>query len=248
MRIIRSRHCESDRAQDSPAFANGQRRRPPKRFAKGLRHGPLLGHASFRISGARLLRTAPRSPAPAPSGATTRAKVRSSGSSCASVRSRQTSSVMCRPPPPGISSCAATGATRARDVVGDGRLEFDLDLLGRSGVDAERVGKRLVGQFLDRREAFLEQRHVLDPLDRERPDLAVLGHVGEQVQPALRVGQAVRMHEIGLGPVARLRMVDQGRLAEVERRLEQARRRFAAGADRRACRIGSGFEAMTRGS
>ena len=73
-------------------------------------------------------------------------------------------------------------------VVGDRRLELDLDALRRPGVHAERMRKRRVGQLLDRREPLLEQRHFLDAFDRERPHFAVLGHVGEEIQrlPARR--------------------------------------------------------------
>ncbi len=108
------------------------------------------------------------------------------------------------------------------DVVGDRRLELDLDVPGRTGMHAERVRKRLVGQFLDRRESLLEQRDVPHPLERERADLAVLGHVRQQVQTSLRVSQPVRMHEIRFRPVAGLRMVSERRLPEVQRRFKEA--------------------------
>src|SRR2546425_724573 len=43
-----------------------------------------------------------------------------------------------------------------RHVLGDRRLELDLDALRRSGVDAQRVRERLVRQFFDRDEPLLQ--------------------------------------------------------------------------------------------
>jgi hypothetical protein len=59
-------------------------------------------------------------------------------------------------------------------------------------VDAERVWKSGIRQLLDWREAFLEERELLQPFDRERPDFAVLGHIRQQIQCALRERQPVR--------------------------------------------------------
>ena len=53
-----------------------------------------------------------------------------------------------------------------------------------------------------RRKAFLEQRDVLNPLGRERPDLGVLRYVGQQIQATLGVREAIGMHEIRLRALA----------------------------------------------
>ena len=49
----------------------------------------------------------------------------------------------------------------------------------------------------------------------------ILGHVREQIERALRVRQPVRMNDVGLRAVARLRIVDDGRLPQLQRRFER---------------------------
>ena len=63
------------------------------------------------------------------------------------------------------------------DVIGDRRLKFDLDVLRRTRVHTQRIGKGLARHLLDRRKLFLEQRELLDSLDRKRADFAVLSAV-----------------------------------------------------------------------
>src|SRR4030095_6516523 len=82
-------------------------------------------------------------------------------------------------------------------VIGDCRLKLDFHVFRRSGVYAERVRKGFVGQFFNRREASLEQREVLDSLDGERADLDIFRHIRQEIQAGLRVGQPIRMNQIG---------------------------------------------------
>ena len=157
------------------------------------------------------------------SGETTRANGPKLRIQLSSARSRQTSSVIATPPLSRLAQLLRRMPRARAHVVGRRRLKFDLDALRRARVHAQRVRKRLVRQLLDRRERLLEQRQFRNAVDRERPHLGVLGHVREQVQRALGVGQPVRVHEVGLGAIARLRVVGDLRLALMERRLERAR-------------------------
>ncbi len=86
---------------------------------------------------------------------------------------------------------------------------------------AERVRKRDVGQIVRRREGFLEQRDVLDAFDREGADLVVLGHVGEEIQTALRVGETVWMDNVVLAAPARARVITENRLTVMKRGFER---------------------------
>ncbi len=63
-------------------------------------------------------------------------------------------------------------------------------------MDAQRVRKRFVWQLLDGREGFFEQRELLNPLERERPHLAIFRNVREQVKRALGIRQAIRMDDV----------------------------------------------------
>ena len=119
-----------------------------------------------------LPRTVPRSRARAPRGATTRANGPKLRIQLCSARSRQTSSDIVSAARWRVAQLLRRMPLARAHVVGDRRLELDLDVLGRSGMDAERVGKRGVRQFFDRRESLLEQRDVLDALDREGAHLA----------------------------------------------------------------------------
>ena len=81
---------------------------------------------------------------------------------------------------------------------------------------AERVRERRVGQLFDRREALLEKRDVLDPLDRKRADFEILRHVRKEVEAALRVGHAIGMHQVDLRPIAGLRVIREPGLTQMQ--------------------------------
>src|SRR5581483_7936150 len=81
----------------------------------------------------------------------------------------------------------------AADVIGHRRLKLDFDPFRRSRMHAERMRKGFVRQLLDRREALLSKRQLLNPFDGEGPHLGIFRNVSEQVEPALRVGEPVRV-------------------------------------------------------
>src|SRR5207237_1048933 len=105
-------------------------------------------------------------------------------------------------------------------VVRHSRLELNLYALGITRMHAQRVRKRWVGKLLDWCEVLFEQRELLNAFNRERPDLAVLGNVREQIETALCIRQTIRMNLVRLGPVARFRMICDARLTQMQCRLE----------------------------
>ena len=109
-------------------------------------------------------------------------------------------------PPSGRSSSAATVPHAIPDVAAYARLEGDLDVLGRALIDAERMGERRLRQRLSARSAP-RSATARDAVDRERPQLVVFGHEREEIQPALREHQPLRLDHVVLLAVARQREV-----------------------------------------
>jgi len=75
---------------------------------------------------------------------------------------------------------------------------------------------------VDDGERLLFERYRRDPVDGEGANGFVFGDVGQQIETALGEREAVGMDEVGLGTLARLRMIGEAGLALVQRRLERA--------------------------
>ena len=109
---------------------------------------------------------------------------------------------------------------------GDGAMKPELHLHGRTAVDAERVLERVRLELGERVERLLLRGDAPHPLDGERPDLRVRRHEGDEVEPALRVHQPVRVDDVLLLAPALLRVVAHGDDAACHARFEQLRRRL----------------------
>src|SRR5207245_3256837 len=66
-----------------------------------------------------------------------------------------------------------------------------------------------VVEVLNRREPFVVQGNLLNPLDGEGANLSVGRDKRKQIQTTLCIGQAVRMDDIRLGPFAGPRVVGE---------------------------------------
>ena len=142
--------------------------------------------------------------------------------------------------------CCDGCQTRARTYGATRRSNSISTALGWPGVDAERVGEHVVADRLLRRERLLLERHRGDAIDRERADVLVFGHVGQQIQPALRERQPIRMDHVVLRP-ARSTPSDSASWRRGKCSVASSSRATMSGDDVAAAARGPGLAARTDG-